>query len=54
MKPLRDASHLEHSYTLSELDHRYGDTVHILNDPFMSTQLARLCSQDTTQPLIHE
>jgi uracil phosphoribosyltransferase len=54
MKPLRDVSHLEHSYTLSELDHRYGDTVHILNDPFLSTQLASLCSQDTTQPLIHE
>jgi uracil phosphoribosyltransferase len=54
MKPLRDTAHQKLSYTLSEQEHRYGPNVHILSDPFLTTQLARLCSVMTTQPLINE
>lgn len=36
------------------LEHRYGKNVHILNDPYLSTILGRLCSPDTFQPLINQ
>lgn len=39
---------------LHELDHAYGDHVHVLDDPFLTTQLARLCSPEVTQPLFNE
>lgn len=42
------------AYQLSEIDHRYGDGVHILNDPFLTTQLARLCSPQTQQPAFND
>jgi uracil phosphoribosyltransferase len=54
MKPLRDQAHQNLAYTNSEQEHRYGPNVHILSDPFLTTQLAKLCSTLTTQPLIHE
>ena len=33
---------------------RYGDGVHILADPFLTTHLARLCSPETHQPQFNE
>ena len=54
MKLHRDLTHLQAPYTLSEREHRYGENVHILSNPFLSTSLARLCSIETTQPLINE
>ena len=42
------------NFRLSEIAHEYGENVHILDDPFMTTQLARLCSPDVTQPLFNE
>jgi len=41
-------------FKLSEVSHGYGSNVHILDDPFLTTQLARLCSPDVTQPLFNE
>jgi len=41
-------------YRLSEIDHRYGPGVHILEDPFLTTQLATLCSPDTFQPQVNQ
>lgn len=38
------------AYRPSEIEHRYGDNVHILNDPFGLTQLGKLCSPAVTQP----
>ena len=38
------------TFVLSELEHRYGPDVHVLDDPFLTTQLARLCSPQTAQP----
>ena len=38
------------AFHLSEIEHKYGEDVHILHDPFLTTQLARLCSPECTQP----
>jgi uracil phosphoribosyltransferase len=54
MKPHRDTAHQNLSFRLSEQEHKYGPNVHLLSDPFLTTQLARLCSTLTTQPLIQE
>ncbi len=45
---------LSRGYQLSEREHLYGKNVHLLNDPFLHTQLAKLCSIGTDQPLINE
>lgn len=37
-----------------ELDHAYGENVHILADPFLLTHLAFLCADGTQQPAINE
>lgn len=42
------------SYRACELEHRYGDHVHILSDPVLLTHLARLCAQQTVQPSINQ
>ncbi|MCA9545539.1 MAG: uracil phosphoribosyltransferase [Myxococcales bacterium] len=39
---------------LTQIDHRYGEGVHVLDDPFLTTQLARLCSPETTQPTFNQ
>jgi uracil phosphoribosyltransferase len=44
---------MKSAYRLSEIEHRYGPRVHILDDPFLTTQLARLCAPETTQPLFN-
>jgi len=41
-------------YRLSEIEHLYGDGVHILDDPFLTTQLARLCAPQTQQPAFNQ
>ena len=54
MKPLRDIQYGPAPYLLSEHEHRYGKSVHLLSNPFLGSQLARLCSIGTGQPLINE
>jgi uracil phosphoribosyltransferase len=41
-------------YKLSELEHRYGPNFHLMSDPFLLSHLARLCAEDTVQPVINE
>lgn len=38
------------TYRLSEIDHRYGDNVHVLADPLALTLLARLSAKGVFQP----
>jgi len=38
------------SYKPCEIEHRYGDSVHILRDPLALLLLAKLCGKDTVQP----
>lgn len=35
------------------LKHRYGENVHIFNDSYLSTVLAKLCMPQTVQPLVN-
>lgn len=50
----RDSQFASIQYRLSETDHRYGKNVHILSDTFLLSHLARLCAEDTHQPVINE
>ncbi|MBI3544733.1 MAG: uracil phosphoribosyltransferase [Deltaproteobacteria bacterium] len=42
------------NYRLSEIEHRYGKNVHILQNPFLLSHLAQLCSPNTYQPIINQ
>jgi len=37
-----------------ELEHRYGDRVHLIGTPYLLTQLSVLCSPDTGQPGVND
>jgi uracil phosphoribosyltransferase len=37
----------------AEIEHRYGPSVHLLADPFLLGQLARLCAPQTVQPEVN-
>jgi uracil phosphoribosyltransferase len=41
-------------YQVSELPHLYGENVHLLSNPLLLSHLARLCSKETTQPIVNE
>ncbi len=40
-------------FTLSEIEHKYGDNVHILRNPFLMSHLATVCSRTTGQPTVN-
>ncbi len=50
---LKDILYLKHNFRLPEIEHRYGSNVHILDDPFLFTTLARLCRSDCKQPMVN-
>lgn len=45
-----DSQYQQLPYCPNEIEHHYGDDVHIVSDPFALTQLAKLCSPDVGQP----
>lgn len=45
-----DAQFATLSYSIPEIEHHYGENVHILSDPYCLTLLARLCAPDVMQP----
>lgn len=47
-----DISHQRLTHTLNEIEHRYGEGVHILANPFLSSLLTRFCARDTHQPQV--
>ncbi len=49
-----DIGHALSHWRLSEIEHRYGENVHILNDPFYSSLLAQLCSAECAQPRFNQ
>jgi uracil phosphoribosyltransferase len=49
---MADIQHRSVRYKLSEVEHRYGQNVHILSDPIALTHLARICAKGTYQPMI--
>ena len=46
----RDVQHLELKYKSSEIEHKYGDKVHILSNPYLQSILAKLARPDIFQP----
>src|SRR4051812_11199938 len=51
---LNDAQYLKRQFQLSQIEHRYGENVHILSDAYLFTTLARLCRPDCRQPMINQ
>jgi uracil phosphoribosyltransferase len=47
---MTDAAYASTRYRPSEIEHRYGANIHLLDDPLAWTQLARLCARETSQP----
>jgi uracil phosphoribosyltransferase len=51
---MNDCQYKTTTYNLSEAEHKYGPSVHILSNPFLLSHLAQLCAQETAQPIINE
>jgi uracil phosphoribosyltransferase len=47
---LVESAYAQSRYHATEIEHKYGSNVHLLDDPVCWTQLARLCARDTLQP----
>jgi uracil phosphoribosyltransferase len=50
---MRDVQHVRVAFRLSEIEHRYGEGVHILADPLSLMLLGKLCARDTVQPEVN-
>jgi uracil phosphoribosyltransferase len=51
--PNHDQQYQKLSYALSQREHKYGERVSLVSDPFLITRLARLCSSGCQQPEIN-
>lgn len=49
---IQDIQYSKQNYNISEVDHDYGDKIHILKDPLLLTLLERISSPDTKQPML--
>ncbi|HEX7665838.1 MAG TPA: uracil phosphoribosyltransferase [Polyangiaceae bacterium] len=47
---MAESAYAKSNFKPSEIAHRYGDKVHLIDDPLAWTQLARLCARETSQP----
>jgi uracil phosphoribosyltransferase len=47
---MSESAYAKSRFKPSEIEHRYGPNVHLLDDPLAYTLLARLCSHETVQP----
>ena len=50
---MRDRSYDDVSFHLSEIEHRYGSSVHIMGNPLLLGHLATLCAKETRQPTVN-
>jgi uracil phosphoribosyltransferase len=50
---VRDRLYEKVPFRHSEIEHRYGPSVHILSNPYLLSQLAQLCAKETIQPAIN-
>jgi uracil phosphoribosyltransferase len=48
-----DKQYLGFKYQLSEMEHRYGKNIHILQDPMAFTLLAQLCTPEAKHPQVY-
>jgi len=54
MTRIRDRQFEKIEFRLSETEHLYGPNVHVLSDPYLLSLLARLCAEETVQPVVNE
>lgn len=47
---MNDQQYIELPFHLNERQHKYGQNVHLISDPLLLTQLARVCSPICVQP----
>jgi uracil phosphoribosyltransferase len=47
---MSESAYARSRYKPSEIEHKYGPQVHLLDDPLAYTLLARLCARETLQP----
>jgi len=40
-------------FRLSEVEHKYGDQVHLISNPFLASHLVKLCDNTTVQPTVN-
>jgi len=52
MKPSVESAYTKSQFRPSQIEHRYGPNVHLIDDPLAWTQLARLCARETVQPQV--
>jgi len=50
---MRDTLYANVPFRLNEMPHRYGPNIHLVGNPFLLSQLARLCAKGTGQPEIN-
>lgn len=48
--PMIDIAYSKSRFRPSEIEHAYGEGVHVLDDPVAWSLLSRVCSPETTQP----
>src|SRR5690348_10234263 len=53
MRDANDVQFAKSHYKPWEIEHRYGDKVHVLADPLALTMLAKLCAKGTVQPEVN-
>ena len=51
---MSDLSYKNIPFKLSEIDHGYGENIHILANPYMSSMLAKICHPTTVQPVLNQ
>ncbi|MFH1729194.1 MAG: uracil phosphoribosyltransferase [Pseudomonadota bacterium] len=51
---MSDMQYKEVNYNISMQEHKYGDNIHLLSNPILMTQLAKLCFKTTIQPQVNE
>ncbi len=51
---LSDRAYVSSSFQLSEREHRYGSQIHLLDDPFLFTAMAKLGRPECKQPVINQ
>ena len=49
-----DSLYMNLDYTLSEMNHKYGKNIHLLNSPYLLTLLEKICTDQVVQPLFTE
>lgn len=50
---MNETAYTENPYSPWQIEHRYGDNVFLLAEPFLLTQLADLCAPETVQPRVN-